>query len=167
MRFAQQRVSPCKQKNAGKITVPAPQVNHRLESEKSFVHYNNAIYMGAMVSYKRNGKGMMLLDDGTSIVSEYCFDTMTGHNVIFRDNWMMSVLFLKNQMFEIVMRTGLCILKLPFYEKENQPNGNGVLIDYLTMKIYHILFQSGKIVKKIVESNKKIIERVMNEQKLS
>ena len=35
------------------------------------------------------------------------------------------------------------------------------------MKIYHILFNRGKIVKKIVESNKKIIERVMKEQKLS
>jgi hypothetical protein len=32
------------------------------------------------------------------------------------------------------------------------------------MKIYHILFQSGRIIKKIVESNKKIIEKVMNNE---
>jgi hypothetical protein len=86
--------------------------------------------MGGMISYKRNGHGIMLLDDGTSIVSEYCFDTITGHNVIFRENCIMSVLFLKNNSFEIVLRTGQCIIKLPFNEKENLPNGSGVLIDY-------------------------------------
>lgn len=40
--------------------------------------------MGSMISYKRNGNGIILLDDGTSLISEYSFDTMTGHNIIFR-----------------------------------------------------------------------------------
>jgi hypothetical protein len=73
--------------------------------------------MGGMTSYKRNGNGLMLIDDGTSVISEYCFDTMTGHNIIFRENCLMSVLFLKNSMYEVVVRTGQKIIKLPFYER--------------------------------------------------
>jgi hypothetical protein len=51
--------------------------------------------MGGVSSYKRNGHGILLLDDGSSLISEYCFDSMTGHNVIFRENCILSVLFLK------------------------------------------------------------------------
>lgn len=159
MRFAHQRISPNKQANSNKCLqhTQNAQINTRLESERTYVHYNNGIYMGGVTSYKRNGQGIMLLDDGTSIISEYCFDSMTGHNVIFRENCIISVLFLKNGMYEVVLRTGQCVIKVPYYEKDDLPNGNGVLIDYQTMKIYHILFQYGRITKKIVESNKRII----------
>jgi hypothetical protein len=51
---------------------------------------------------------------------------------------------------EVVVRTGQCIIKIPYYEKETLANGNGILVDYQTMKIYHLFFQSGKIVRKIV-----------------
>ncbi len=40
--------------------------------------------MGGMNSYKRNGKGILLLDDGSSAITNYCFNTMQSHNVIFR-----------------------------------------------------------------------------------
>jgi hypothetical protein len=82
MRFAQQRTSPSKQQNSTKCLNQT--VNARLLSERTYVHYNNATYMGGMASYKRNGQGILLLDDGSSIISEYCFDSMTGHNIIFR-----------------------------------------------------------------------------------
>lgn len=39
-----------------------------------------------MTSYKRNGSGIMLTDDGTSAIVEYCYDSPTGHNIFFRDN---------------------------------------------------------------------------------
>ncbi len=62
----------------------------------------------------------------------------------------MSVLILKNNVTEIAIRTGQCLIKLPFMDKENIPSGNGVLVDYQSLKIYHILFQNGRIVKKVV-----------------
>lgn len=34
-----------------------------------YVHYNNAIYMGGMTSYKKNGNGIMLIDEGTSMIT--------------------------------------------------------------------------------------------------
>lgn len=120
--------------------------------------------MGGTSSYKRNGNGILLIDDGTSVISEYCFDSMSGHNIVFRDNSIISVLFLKKNMYEIVIRFGYFIAKIPFYDRENQPSGNGLLIDYQNMKIYHVLFERGRISKKIVESNKKIIEKVMNQE---
>ncbi len=83
MRFAQHRVSPAKHQTPTKCHTNNP-VNTKLLVERTYVHYNNAIYMGGMTSYKRNGQGILLLDDGSSVVSEYCFDSMTGHNIIFR-----------------------------------------------------------------------------------
>lgn len=115
-----------------------------------YVHYNNAIYMGGMTSYKKNGSGIMLIDEGTSMITEYCFDNMVGHNIIFRENCIMSVLILKNNVTEVAIRTGQCLIKLPFVERETLPNGNGVMVDYQSLKIYHILFHNGRILKKVV-----------------
>lgn len=144
MRFAQQRVSPnkCPPKQA------SSQLNARLESERSYLHYNNAIYMGGVISYKRNGQGIMLMDDGTSVLCEHCFDTQTGHNIIFREDCIVSLIYVKNG-YEMAVRTGQYIIKMTFPEKEELPNGSGVFVDYQAMKVYHLLFQNGKIVRKI------------------
>ena len=106
--------------------------------------------MGGMTSYKKNGSGIMLIDEGTSMITEYCFDNMVGHNIIFRENCIMSVLILKNNVTEVAIRTGQCLIKLPFVERETLPNGNGVMVDYQSLKIYHILFHNGRILKKVV-----------------
>jgi hypothetical protein len=74
---------------------------------------------------------------------------MMGHNVIFRENCIISVLILKN-ITEIAIRTGQCLFKFPFFERDNVPNGSGLMIDYQTLKIYHLLFENGRIVKKVV-----------------
>jgi hypothetical protein len=115
MRFAHQRISPNKQQASTKCLHQT--VNTRLLSEKTYVHYNNATYMGGMTSYKRNGQGILLLDDGSSIISEYCFDSLTGHNIIFRENCMISALLFKNGTMEMAVRTGQCIIKIPYHEK--------------------------------------------------
>lgn len=39
--------------------------------------------MGNMISYKRNGQGIMLYDEGTSAIVDYNFDTLVGHNIFF------------------------------------------------------------------------------------
>lgn len=72
--------------------------------------------MGNMVSYKRNGQGVMLYDEGTSAIVDYNFDTLVGHNVFFGEDVIASVLYIKRGSYEIVMRTSHFIFKLPFYE---------------------------------------------------
>jgi len=61
--------------------------NSRLSAIKEhqyLCHYNNAVYMGGMNSYKKHGKGILLHDDGSAVVTEYTNDIPSGHNVIFR-----------------------------------------------------------------------------------
>ena len=114
--------------------------NSKLQAEKIYMHYNNAIYMGTMTSYKRNGQGMILLDDGTSGIIETCYDTLVGHNIFFRDNEIASVLYRSRGSFEIVYRTQSFILKLPYVDHEDLVSGSGELIDFSSMKIYHLIY---------------------------
>lgn len=51
---------------------------------KYFCHYNNAVYMGGMSSYKKHGKGILLHDDGSAVITDYLHDTPTGHTIVFR-----------------------------------------------------------------------------------
>jgi hypothetical protein len=81
------------------------------------MHYNNAIYMGDMTSYKRNGTGIILTDDGTSAIVDYCYDTPTGHNVFFKENAIASTFIPKTGIEEIALRTGHYILKMPFMDQ--------------------------------------------------
>jgi len=106
MKFAGQKVSPYKQIYHQNVSVPLEgrNLNARIKSERCYMHYNNAVYMGGMISYKRNGQGVLLLDDGTSVLTDYCYDTMVGHNIIFGRNAIISVLFVKGSLYEIVYR---------------------------------------------------------------
>jgi hypothetical protein len=75
---------------------------------------------------------------------------MTGHNILLRENVIASVLYLKKGCYETVVRKGQCIFKIPFNEQSALPHGNGLLIDYENMKIYHLVYHSGRLIKKIV-----------------
>lgn len=119
--------------------------------------------MGAVTSYKRNGHGLLLLDDGSSLLTEHCFDTITGHNVLFRENCIASLLFHKNS-HEVVLRTGQCVVKLPFPEREELPTGSGLLVDYQAMKAYHLLFHAGRLVRKIAETNRRLLDQLMRQE---
>lgn len=61
--------------------------------------------MGDMISYKRNGVGIIVTDEGTSAIIESCYDSMTGHNIFFREGAMASLLHLKTGSHEIAVRT--------------------------------------------------------------
>jgi hypothetical protein len=60
---------------------------------KYFCHYSNAVYQGGMSAYKKHGRGLLLCDDGAAVITEYLHDTPSGHNIIFRENSIASVLF--------------------------------------------------------------------------
>jgi len=52
--------------------------------------------MGGMSLYKKHGKGILLHDDGSSVVTEYQHDSPTGQNIIFRENSISSVCYKTN-----------------------------------------------------------------------
>ncbi len=54
------------------------------ETDVYFCHYKNAMYMGGMKSFKKNGRGIAIHDDGTSIVTCYLNDFKHGHNIYYR-----------------------------------------------------------------------------------
>jgi hypothetical protein len=60
--------------------------------------------MGDMLSSSKHGKGLLLHDDGATVVSEYSHDTPTGHNIIFRDNSITSILFRNALDYEIAYK---------------------------------------------------------------
>lgn len=57
-----------------------------------------------MLSSSKHGKGLLLHDDGATVVSEYSHDTPTGHNIIFRDNSITSILFRNALDYEIAYK---------------------------------------------------------------
>ena len=67
-----------------------------LRLEKVLMHYNNGVYMGGMDCFKRTGKGIVLQDEGACCLCEYSYDTMTGHNVVYRQDMVISAIVSKN-----------------------------------------------------------------------
>lgn len=48
---------------------PERSLKHSGGSYKNFCHYNNAVYMGGMSSSQKHGKGLLLHDDGASVIT--------------------------------------------------------------------------------------------------
>lgn len=70
-----------------------------------YCHYKNATYMGGIKAFKKEGRGILLHDDGISAITSYCNDLLHGHN-IFLDNYgLLSAVFTKNKLTEAVYRT--------------------------------------------------------------
>lgn len=40
--------------------------------------------MGGMNASQKHGKGLLLHDNGASVITEYNHDSPSGHNIIFR-----------------------------------------------------------------------------------
>ena len=116
--------------------------------------------MGGMSGFKKHGKGLILHDDGSAVISDYLHDTPTGHNIIFRENSIISMLYLNPNEFEIAYKQGNYIILLPFNDGTMKTNGSGVLIDYHDHKIYKLTYKKGTLVNKILHLNKKDNEDV-------
>lgn len=112
---------------------------------KYFCHYNNATYMGGMSGFKRHGRGILLHDDGSSVITEYLHDTPAGHNIIFRENSITSLLYCNSQELEVAYKQGHCILLVPFTDNSFKAHGTGLLIDYDHHKIYRLTYKRGAI----------------------
>jgi hypothetical protein len=66
------------------------QNTHNNNSTNYFCHYKNAMYMGGIKSFKKEGKGILLHDSGVSVLTNYINDVMHGHNIFFAQHCLLS-----------------------------------------------------------------------------
>lgn len=53
--------------------------------------------MGGMKSFQKNGKGLILHDNGASSVCNHYNDFKDGHNITYADNCLMSIIYDRNR----------------------------------------------------------------------
>lgn len=70
-----------------------------------YCHYKNAMYMGGIKSFKKDGKGILLHDDGISALTSYYNDLLHGHNIFFDNYGILSAIYNKNKLVEAAYRT--------------------------------------------------------------
>ena len=63
-----------------------------------FCHYKNAMYMGGIKAFKKDGKGILLHDSGISAITSYLNDQLHGHNIYFDNYSLLSAYFNKNKL---------------------------------------------------------------------
>lgn len=57
--------------------------SNQVENKFYFCHYKNAMYMGGMKSFHRNGYGIIIHDNGSSSICSHYHDFKHGHNIVF------------------------------------------------------------------------------------
>lgn len=55
------------------------------------------MYMGGIKSFKKDGRGILLHDNGVSLISSYSNDLLHGHNIFFSTDSLVSAYFTKNK----------------------------------------------------------------------
>jgi hypothetical protein len=98
--------SPSKSRlsTAGTPSKQAPGAAHNTSS-LYYCHYKNAMYMGGIKSFKKDGRGILLHDDGASAITSYYNDLLHGHNIFFDSYGLLSAIYNKNKLVECAYRT--------------------------------------------------------------
>jgi hypothetical protein len=90
-------MTPEKSRAISKSRLVDSNVTQRSSSSLYYCHYKNAMYMGGIKSFKKDGKGILLHDCGLSILTSYYNDLMHGHNIFFDNYNLLSAIFSKNK----------------------------------------------------------------------
>jgi len=97
MKRSQVRNTPDKSRTLSKSRLTSPRSTPKLLSELYYCHYKNAMYMGGIKSYKKEGRGIILHDNGVSMLTSHYNDLLHGHNVLFDNCCLLSAVFNKNK----------------------------------------------------------------------
>jgi len=108
--------------------------------------------MGGIKAFQRNGKGILLHDNGTNVISSYYNDLLHGHNVFFTNSCFLSADYSKNKLIEGVYRTDGFLLVV-FYNNEGQLDGKITLLNYITKSILYCTFKKGAMIEKYEETD--------------
>ena len=124
-----------------------------------FCHYTNAMYMGGIRSFKKEGRGILLHDSGISILGNYSNDLLHGHSILFSQHCILSGEFLKGKLVEGVYRTDGFLLQMEL-NADGQLEGKSILLIYSSKKLNYLEFRRGVMVKKEEEKDAAILSRI-------
>jgi hypothetical protein len=121
-----------------------------LNQDTYFCHYKNAMYMGSTKIFQRDGRGILLHDDGTSAITSYEKDMLHGYNVLLRPN--NSVVSAKNKLVDVAYkREG--VLFYGRFNNHEQLDSSATIINYESKEILYTNARKGQIVEKTEERN--------------
>lgn len=107
-----------------------------------FCHYRNAMYMGGVKNFKKEGKGILLHDNGLSVICFHLNDVMHGHNIFYSQHCLLSAEYNKGKLTNAVYRTDGFLAHLLFNNDE-QLDGKCKLLNYTAKTITYAIFKKG------------------------
>lgn len=112
-----------------------------------FCHYKNAMYMGGIKSFKKDGKGILIHDCGVSVITNYLNDLMHGHNIFFSQHCLLSAEYVKGKIVDCVYRTDGYMAHL-YYNSEGQLEGKCKLFNFISKTLTYASFRKGVMLTK-------------------
>ena len=97
MRKSQLKYTPEKGKSLSKSKLTQSTSVSKTSPKLYFCHYNNAMYMGGIRSFKKESRGIMLYDNGVCALTSYTNDLLNGHNILFDNSCLLSAIYCKNK----------------------------------------------------------------------
>ena len=102
--------------------------------------------MGRVKAFQKDGRGILLHDDGSSAVTSYDKDMLHGLNLVLTPNDnLISANYSKNKLLDVAYKTEGML----FYGKFNtaeQLDGPAVVVDYSGKQIIHANAKKGQII---------------------
>lgn len=120
--------------------------------------------MGGVDAFKKNGNGILLMDNGACLLSSFLRNNFSDHNVIFQTDSITSIIFDSHQNKDICFRFKEFILY--FNVKSNKKvEGNGYLVDLSQQKLHQLKFHESKLIKKTRILKENLLREVFSNRK--
>lgn len=84
------RLAARKSLSPAKTTSPLKSPLNTNSNNFYFYHYRNAMYMGGVKNFRKDGKGILIHDNGLSVVCQHFNDLMHGHNIFYSQHCLLS-----------------------------------------------------------------------------
>ena len=114
MRITPSRRPMDKSRSTSKSRVSASSGVMQHTSSLYYCHYKNATYMGGIKAFKKEGRGILLHDNGLCAVTSYHNDLSHGHNVYIDHQALLSLYFYKGRVEEVVYRLDGFLVQLRY-----------------------------------------------------
>lgn len=115
--------------------------------------------MGSVDCFQKNGFGIILHDNGSSMLSSCYKDMLHGDNVVYFSNGAgLSAKYFKDKLTEVLYRNN----NVMFYAryKNGYPEGGAILVRWKEEIIEYISYRSGLIYAKSYEENREVLVRI-------
>ena len=126
-----------------------------------FCHYRNAMYMGGMRSFKKESRGILLHDNGVSLLGNFLNDALHGHNIFFAQHCLLSTEFSRGRIIEAVYRTDGFLLHALF-NQEGLLEGKCHLLNYSSKSLLRAEFKRGAMVAREEEGDAPLLSKVFD-----